>query len=530
MRDHRPNLQVIDGHSGDPGRATQRCYADSHVPNLTTATAPRRERVTTRSARPQARWVTWRFALPLSLLSVAPLAATEEAYWPSFRGPGGIAVSDNERLPLEWSTTQNVEWTADVPGLSWSSPIVADGKIFVTTAVSARESTKQAQLGPDFSNDYIAELRAEGLPIEEVLRKHDERFIEFPDENEIEIVLLAYALETGAELWRRVLYSGPPVAGRHAKNSFASESPVTDGETLFAYIGNLGLWAFTLDGEPKWHQPLDVFSIYMSFGTGGSPALTDEHVVILNDNQEHQFLAAYSKETGREVWRTARLTVAPDHFLRTGWTTPFVWRTPARTEIVALGPRVVVSYDTSGRELWRMGNHTSLPIPTPFAYDGNLYIVSGTPGDSLRPIASIRPGARGDLTLAEGQTQSEFVRWADPQAGSYVPTPVPYRGSLWVVYDKGILARYDAATGERAFRARIRGSAGGFSASPWAYRGKIFATDEEGTTFVFEASDGFELLHENTLDEMVMSSPALAGDRLILRTHTKLYSIREPAP
>jgi len=467
-------------------------------------------------------------ALGAPLLQTPAGAESSDPSWPGFRGPNGIPVSDNERLPLHWSTTTNVEWQVDVPGLGWSSPIIAESKVFVVTAVSSVASTKKAELGTDFSNDYIAELREEGLPIEEVIDRHNDRYVEFPDETELEYLLIAFSLHKGRELWRRTLYSGRPPGGRHAKNSFASETPVTDGETIFVHIGNLGLWAFSLDGEPQWRKSLDAFDVYMSFGTGGSPALTDNYVVLLNDNQEHPFIAAYSKDDGREVWRSARQTVPASKPIRTSWSSPYVWENEERTEIVALGPFTVVSYDTEGRELWRMSNHSGLPVPTPFAYDGNLFVISGVLGDRYRPITSIRPGATGDLTLEEGATASDVVNWYDKAAGPYIPTPVPYRGSLWVVYDKGSLARYDAATGERAFRARIEESAGAFSASPWAYRGKVFAADEEGTTFVFAAGDGFEPLHSNPLDERIMATPAMVGDRLIIRTQSKLYSIREP--
>ncbi len=450
-----------------------------------------------------------------------------EAPWPAFRGPDAVPVSDNPNLPLRWSSTENVEWRTEVPGMGWSSPIVAGGTVFLTTATSQTEM-KPPQIGTEYSNEYIAELMGQGLSQEEAIAKLEERDMEFPTEIELEYWLLAYELDSGKELWRRSLFAGPPPGGRHRKNSYTSETPVTDGESVFVYIGNLGLWSFTLDGQPRWSTRLESFPIYLDFGTGGSPALADDKLIILNDNQEKQFLAAFDESTGEELWRTPRDIEPPTQPIRrSGWTTPFVWRTPERTEIVAHGPYTVISYDTSGRELWRMSKHSILPTPSPFAYDGRLYLISGVHGDDSRPIAAILPGASGDLTLEEGQTRSEHVLWYDRVAGTYIPTPVAYQGSLWVVYDKGIFARYDAETGERIFRARIEGSAGAFTASPWAYRGKILAIDEDGTTFVFEAGDRFEQLYANPLEEMVLASPALVGDRLLIRTQNHLYSIRE---
>lgn len=447
--------------------------------------------------------------------------------WPAFRGPDANPVSENDRLPLEWSTTENVEWVAEVPGMGWSSPISAGGLVFLTSATSDREM-KPPQTGTEYSNEYIAELLGQGLSQEEAIAKVTERDMELPEEISLTYLLLAYDLESGREVWRRTLFEGPPPGGRHRKNSYTSETPVTDGESVFVYIGNLGLWAYSLEGEPRWHTELEAYPMYLDFGTGGSPALLDDAIVILNDNQENQFLAAYDKRTGDRLWRTGRDLAPPSQPIRrTSWSTPYVWRTDERTEIVAQGPYTVVGYDTSGREIWRMSKHSLLPAPSPFAYDGYLYLISGVHGDDYRPIAAIGPGAKGDLTLPDKATKGEHVLWYDRVAGTYIPTPVAYRGSLWVVYDRGILARHDATTGERIFRARIPGSSGAHSASPWAYRGKILAIDEDGTTFVFEAGDELELVGTNALDEMVLATPALIGDRLLIRTRTKLYSIRE---
>ena len=409
--------------------------------------------------------------LPCAAVPAVAQRAAESApapTWPNFRGPGGIPVSDNDRLPLRWSTTENVEWRIDVPGSGWSSPIVLGNTVFLITATAQAEATKQPEFGTEYSNEFIRELREQGLPWEEVLKRHDERFIEFPNEVDLDYLLIAYSLEDGAELWRRTFFAGPPPGGRHSKNTFASDTPVTDGETIFVYITNLGLWAYSLEGDLRWERRLDPFQIYMDFRTGGSPALTDDLVVIQNDNQEHPFLAAFSKQDGRAIWRSARGPLAAPHAPahRTSWSTPFVWSHDERTEIVALGPYTTINYDTMGRELWRLAKHSLLPVPTPFAYEGLLYVTSGVHGDRNRPITAIRPGGAGDLTLDNDATSNEFVVWNDSRAGTYIPTPVPYKGSLWVVYDRGIFARYDAATGERFFQARIKDSNGHITTSP----------------------------------------------------------------
>ena len=450
-----------------------------------------------------------------------------EDSWPAFRGSTAVPVSENPDLPLRWSTTENVEWAVPVPGMGWSSPVVAEGRVFLTTATS-KKKMKPPQIGTEYSNNYAAELIKEGMSEAEAIKKVDERDMEFPNQIDLEYFLIAYELESGEELWRRLLFKGPPPGGRHRKNSYTSETPIIDGESIYVYVGNLGLWSYSLDGEKQWATELEVFPVYLDFGTGGSAALCDDKIIILNDNQEKQFVAAFSKRDGQEVWRTPREVAPPSQPMRrSGWTTPFVWRTEARTEIVAQGPYTVISYDTDGKELWRMSKHSLLPSPSPFAYQGRLYLSSGVHGDEMRPITAILPGATGDLTLEDGKTKGDSVLWYNRVAGPYIPTPVAYQGSLWVVYDRGILARYDAGTGERLYRERIKGSAGAFTASPWAYRGKVLAIDEDGTTFVFEAGETFKQLHSNPLDDMVLASPALVGDRLLIRTRSKLYSIRE---
>jgi outer membrane protein assembly factor BamB len=165
-----------------------------------------------------------------------------------------------------------------------------------------------------------------------------------------------------------------------------------------------------------------------------------------------------------------------------------------------------------------------MPIPSPFAYDGLLYINGGT----NKPLAAIKPGAKGDLTTPDGANLNEFVAWLQPKAGTYLPTQVAYEGGVYVLAHNGILTRFDAKTGVQSYKARV-GSGGEFTSSPWAYNGKIFCLNEEGRTFVIAAGDKYELLGSNDLNEMALATPALIGNRLILRTEKHLYSIRRKA-
>ncbi len=454
--------------------------------------------------------------------------AAEGDNWPRFLGPGGIPVSDNPNLPTNWSSTENIEWSAQIAGMGWSSPIVWGDRIFLTAATSDMPM-KQPSLGVDFSNDYVAELQAQGLSMEEVIQEVGDRDTEYPHEIDLRFVLYSLDLESGDTLWERALHEGPPPVGRHRKNSFASETPVTDGESIFVYFAHQGLYAYDFDGNEQWATPLESYPVYLDFGGGTSPVLHGDRIYILNDNEESSFVAAFDKQTGEELWRTARPGLGEGTPFHSAWSSPVVWQNELRSELVTMGPGTAISYDLDGNELWRMSGLGMMPIPTPFTWDGLLYLVSGPPGGKAWPMAAVAPGATGDIALAGGQTSSEYVVWFDWKGGVYLSTPVLYEGALYVLQDKGIMVKHDAKTGEVAWKARIAPGAAAFTASPWAYDGKIFALSEEGDTFVMGAGDEYELLGTNSLDEFAMATPAIVGDRLLVRTQHHLWSIREPA-
>jgi len=448
----------------------------------------------------------------------------DPANWPRFRGPNSNPVSENPNLPLRWSKTENVEWVADVPGVGWSSPVVWGNRVFITAATSDKPM-KQPALGVDYSNEYLAELRKKGLSAEEINKKLYERDREMPDEIVISLMLYCYDLESGKLLWDRQLYKGRPAGGRHSKNSFASETPTTDGERVYVYLTDYGLFAYDFQGKQAWSTPLKSHATTRDWGTGASPALHKDRLFVLNDNEEQSFVAAFDTRTGKELWRTPR-TVQPAR--KTGWSTPFVWENRARTELVTLGPGVAVSYSLDGKELWRMNRMGGYAIQSPFAWNDLLFITSGAGGDDSRPIVAVRAGASGDITVPEAETGNEHVVWFDGRAGgTYLPTPVIYKNALYVLNNRGIFARYNPETGARAYQSRVALGASTFTASPWAYNGHVFAMSEEGDTFVIEAAEQYQLVRVNSLDDFSMATPAIVGDRLLIRTQHRLYSIRQ---
>jgi len=454
-----------------------------------------------------------------AFLLVTFTGRAQDLVWPQFRGPDSNPVGTHARLAESWSRTENVEWSREIPGRGWSSPIVTGGKVYLTTVTTDGKS-KPPQIGTEYSNEYVAELQKQGLPIDKVIEKVTERDIELPKEVMLHYLLYCLDLKSGKVEWQKEFHAGRPPGGRHRKNSFTSESPVTDGKFIYVYVANLGLWAYDLKGKPVWSAPLEANPIYLEFGTGSSPALAGNLLVIVNDNEKQQFIAAFDKKTGKQVWRTNRM-IGPEG-RRSAWVTPFVWRHALRTEIVAVGPGEVLSYDLNGKELWRMSGMSGTPIPTPFAYQGLLYIDGGR--GAL--LVALRPGASGDVSLKTGESSNQFVAWSQPRAGTYLPSPVAYEGGIYALTETGILSRFDARSGKLTYKTRIDPRATAFTTSPWAYSGKLFCLSEEGQTFVIAAGEKFELLHVNELDEMAQASPAIVGERLLIRTEQRLYSIR----
>ncbi len=465
-------------------------------------------------------------ATGVCLFSALLASSVAEENWPQFRGPSGSAVASAGAPPTRWSRESNVVWVKEIPGRGWSSPIVWGRKIFITSAISTDGSFKEPSKGI-FGNDYAAELAAQGHSDDEVLARVVSRDIELSKETEsIRYMVYAIDAETGALLWERAAHEGKPFGGRHRKNTYASETPATDGERVYVYFGNVGLFAYSLAGDLVWEHRFPPQPIYLDFGTAASPAVDSERVYVQSDNQEGSFLAAVDKRTGKELWKIAR-GVGNEGMIRSGWSTPFVWVTPRRSEVVAVGHGLAIGYDVEGNPLWRLSGLTGQATPTAIAGDGLLYVGTGSQGESNRPMFAVRPGASGDISLAEGTKSNEFVAWHNPQASAYTSSPLSYGGRIYVVNDNGILTVFDARTGERLYRARVGGGGFTFSSSPWAYGGNVFFLSEDGDTFVAKDGAAYEEVGRNPLEEMTLASPAIAGDALYIRTQTKLYRLSD---
>lgn len=417
--------------------------------------------------------------------------------WPGWYGPGGLGISADKDFPSEWDMTRNVKWKVEIPGLGHSSPIVWGNRIFVTTAVS---------------DDPGADNWQKGFPMQG----------RSPDTAEISWQVLCIDRDTGEIVWKRTAIRDTPVNYRHLKNSYASQTPVTDGAYVYAFFGDQGMYCYDFEGNLIWSRDLGNFKMKADWGTASSPVLF-ENLVIQTCDQEtgESFIVALDKKTGNTVWERDREELS-------SWSTPYLYLQGDRPEMIVNATTAVRSYDpATGKLLWQCrGPATSITTPTPTASNGLIFVSSGYIGEKIRPITAFIPGGNGDITLKEGETKSDAIAWRQPTAAPYIPSPVAYGDYVYVLYDQGFFACYEAKTGREVYGKKRIGMGTNFSASPIVVGGRVFCFSEDGDVYVVKAGSEFELLHTNSIGEAMMATPAVVDGQMFIRALKHLYCIR----
>jgi outer membrane protein assembly factor BamB len=440
-----------------------------------------------------------------SVLVLSLAAVSFAGDWPAYRGPAATGVGEGA-APSSWSGdtaagVRNIKWKTAIPGLGHSSPVIIGNKLFVASAVSSAGKAP-LKLG----------LYGSGNSAE--------------DDAEQEWVLFCFDKRTGKILWQQSAHKGKPRARRHTKATHANTTVATDGKRVIAFFGSEGLYSYTLNGKLEWKKDLGTLDMApsddrtLSWGFASSPALFEDKVVIQSDSKKDGFLAVFAAADGRELWRVPRSAVSV-----CSWSTPGVFRTGSRVQIVTNGYPYIVGYDlANGKELWRLKSEGDIPVPVPFMAHGLIYVANAHGGKA--PLYAIRPDASGDITPAAGSRVSAGLAWSDERNGSYLQTPVVYGDLIYASTSQGIFKAYEARTGRKLYEERL-GTGGSFTSSPIAADGKVYVSNEEGQTYVVKAGPKFELIRTNELGEPVLSTPAVSDGLLYVRTPGNLVAIGE---
>ena len=420
--------------------------------------------------------------------------------WPSFRGPQASGIAENQNLPDRWDVKsgESILWRTPIPGLAHSSPVIWGDRIFITSAVS---SDPKATFRPGLYGDGDASK----------------------DRSLHRWMVYAIDKRTGKIKWERVAYQGEPIDKRHIKSTYANSTPATNGRIVVAWFGSQGVHAYDVNGKFLWkvdvgRLDLGAYDIpTYEWGPASSPIIWNNLVILQCDTQADSFLLALDAATGKTVWKTERDELP-------SWGTPTIATTANGPVLVTNASNFIRGYDPStGKELWRLGGSSKITAPTPIFGEGLFVVASGRGPE--RPIFVVRPNARGDLTLSEGKTASDTIVWSRTGRGSYMPTPLIYKGVLYVLANSGTFDAYDLKTGNELYRQRLPTVGSGFSASPVAADGKIYLANEDGEILIVAAGDKFNHIATNSMGELLMATPALSDGAMYVRSSASLFAI-----
>jgi outer membrane protein assembly factor BamB len=427
--------------------------------------------------------------LSLSTLIDAQDSATATKNWHQWRGPHATGVSHTANPPLEWSETKNVRWKVEIPGRGFASPIVWNDRLFVLTAVPV-----------GVAGD------AQHAPRGGVTPRGVHRFM-----------VMALDRKTGKTIWERVAREQEPHEASHTDNgTWASGSPVTDGERVYAYFESFGLYAYDMNGTLLWEKDLGDKKMRNEFGEGSTPALYGNTLVVVWDHLGGEsFVVALDKRDGKELWRVPRKEIDT-------WATPLVLDVNGRPQVIVPAMERVRSYDlATGAVVWESDGLTMNSIPSPVHGDGLVFLMSGFRGNDLKAVRVADAKGNIDGTPA--------IVWTLDRDTPYVPSPVLMDGVLYFLKsNNGIVSAFDAKSGKPHYQNQRLDGVPNMFASPVGAKGRVYFPGREGTTLVVKSGPTFEVLAKNTLDDGFDASPALVDNEIFLRGQKYLYAIAQP--
>ncbi len=414
--------------------------------------------------------------------------------WHQWRGPLMTGVSPNGTPPLEWSENENVTWKVAIPGRGHATPIIWGDQIILLTAVPLENAQ------PASKAEGEQEPRR-GMPSRKTNVRH-------------KFVVMSINRSNGKVMWQKTVKEEVPQEATHDLGSWASGSPVTDGEYVYAYFGSRGLYCLDMLGNLKWERDFGQMSKHMQFGEGSSPALYGDRLIVLWDHEGDSFVAALDKKTGKDIWKV-------DRDEGTSWSTPFVVEVDGKPQVITSATTRVRGYDfASGNLIWECSGLTRNVIPTPMEHDGIVYVMSGFRGSAL--LAIRLSGAKGDIT------DSDAIVWKLDKDTPYTPSGLLYQDKLYFLRaNNGTLSCFDARTGKEYYRRQRLEGIGNLYTSPVGANGRVYILGQKGTMYVVQHGPEFKILAKNTLDDSFHSSPAVVEDQMYLRGFEYLYRIEE---
>jgi len=409
----------------------------------------------------------------LAGLCLAAGATLEAANWPQFRGPTGQGISTDKNLPLNWSATENIAWKTELPGESWSSPIVWGDRVFVTTAT----------------------------------------------ENGASCRVLALDRKSGKILWDKEVFQQVPLR-KEGRNSYATPTPATDGERVYACFGDGSFAALNFVGEVVWTNR--DYKFYGQHGLGTALLLHDGAVIMARDGSndgedkklgwqtpwDQSYVLALDAKTGEERWKGKRGLSRISHG------TPVIWEHDGKSQVVTEAGDVVQGFDLkTGERLWSSLVTGEGKVPSAVIGDGLVFTSGGWGGKET--IKAFKLGGQGDL-------QESNLVWEQKKGMPKVPSMLYVKPHLFAITDGGIATCMKAATGEIVWQERVGGN---FSASPVVADGRIYFVGDNGETTVIEAGPEFKVLAKNALGEKLQASPAISQGQIFIRTEKNLFCI-----
>ncbi len=434
--------------------------------------------------------------------------------WPQFRGTAARGIADGQNPPIHWNVDEgnNVLWKTKIPGLGHSCPAIWCNHVYVTSAISGSED-HSLKIGNYGSVDSV--------------------------EDETEHQFMVYCVDKcfGNIIWQREATRAIPKVKRHLKSTHANSTVATNGQYVVAFFGSEGLHCYNSCGIPLWTRNfgmLDSGWFYdksYQWGFGSSPVIFEDKVIVQCDIQEGSFIAAYRLCDGMQVWKTERQEIP-------SWSSPNVVQTPSGPMVLTHATKFARGYNArTGEEIWRLGGHSEIVVPTPFVAHDMIFLASGY--RPIQPIVALSVNARGDVTLPEGENSNHYVNWKQPRGGPYMPTPIVYGDYFYSCNGRGILTCLHAPTGQKVYQTRLTsgleelgltekaiGGSLSMVGSPIAADGHLYFPAENGSVLVVKAGPEFKLVAVNKTGEHILTTPAVSQGVMYIRGQESLIALK----